>query len=403
MLSSVFTSVPPSAYLRRAPIDPARIRWCLQPEFVGPRIPRLLHIPHSLLRKFDYWYAVCFDRRVRGLVRKEDLDLFVVFNRFGLETIRTLRKRGVPIVVERGSTHARFREALLDREYDLLGLDRSALRLSPEVLNRELEEYEQADCVVVPSCFAKDSFVHEGVKPHKVITVPYGVDTELFRPDPLPNLSKFGVLSVGNLGVEKGTHHLLTAMEKLAIPGIELVLAGALDSYLKGRLLKSKVPWKFVGHVPQSELPAWYRKAAVFCLPSIQEGMAMVVLEAMACGIPAIVSTNTGCSGVVREGKDGYVIPTRDPETLAERILKLYKDPPLRMLMGMNARERALAFTWDTYGDRVAQCYRNILKRRNSMSNACPQIGPVVKQEFELTVKSARPLSRHPAQNEKVV
>ncbi len=379
MLAAVYTSIPPRRYINRAPIDRAKFRWCLWPEMVGPRIPALLRLPGKFRGRFHYWYAVCFDRTVRRQIRKAEMDMFVVFNCYGLESIRAMRERGIITVVERGSAHSRFREALLDEEYERLGLDRSD-SLPPEALERELAEYAEADYIVVPSAFAESSFRHEGVEPRKVKTVPLGVDTGLFRPQPAPKPAKFRVLAAGNLGIEKGTHYLLAALEKLAIPDIELVLAGTLDPYFRGKLAKTQVPWEFAGHVPQQSLPHYYHSAAVSCLTSIEDGFGMVVLEAMACGVPSIVSTHTCAGDVVRDGQDGYVVPVRDVETLAERILTLYHDPELREAMGVQARQRAEAFTWDAYGDRLTQCYADMLGISKGVNDGPTHIDPAMKQ-----------------------
>jgi glycosyltransferase involved in cell wall biosynthesis len=361
MLSSVYTSIPRSRFLRRAPIDSTRFHWCPSAELCGPRMAQLLHLRGPWRQKCDYWYAVQFDRTVRRLVQKNEPDLFLVFNRFGLETLGALQ--GITKVVERASTHSAHVEALLDEEYDLLGLDRSADRPPREILNRDIEEYERADYIVVPSAFARNSFAREGSNARKVVTIPLGVDTEMFRPGVGQKPATFRVMSSGGLGVMKGTHYLLTALEKLAIPGVQLVLAGPVEAYLRGRIAKSKVNCEITGPLAQRELVAHYGSASVFCLPSVQDGFGMVVLEAMACGTPVIVSTNTGASDVVREGFDGYSVPVRDADTLAERILRLYRNPDLREQMGRNSRQRALEYTWDAYGERVARCYGEMLRK----------------------------------------
>src|SRR5690606_29766449 len=105
-------------------------------------------------------------------------------------------------------------------------------------------------------------------------------------------------------------------------------------------------------HVPQSSLPEIYRGADVFVFPSLLEGMGLVVLEAMACGLP-IITTPNGPSDIVRDGIDGFVVPVRDPDAIAERLEYLYKHPDQRQEMGHNAQIRAREFTWKAYRERI--------------------------------------------------
>ncbi|MBC7939604.1 MAG: glycosyltransferase family 4 protein, partial [Chitinophagaceae bacterium] len=91
-----------------------------------------------------------------------------------------------------------------------------------------------------------------------------------------------------------------------------------------------------------------YREASVFVLPTLMEGMPLVVLEAMACGLPVVVTRN-GPAGIVRDGVDGFIVPERDPGAIAHCLQRLYDDPVLRARMGRSAATRALEFSWDVY------------------------------------------------------
>lgn len=92
----------------------------------------------------------------------------------------------------------------------------------------------------------------------------------------------------------------------------------------------------------------------------------MVQAEAMACGVPVICSTNTGGEDIIRDGVDGFVVPVRDVEALKEKILYLYEHEEERRAMGRSALKRAREFTWDRYGERVVETYRNLLAKSES-------------------------------------
>ncbi len=89
-------------------------------------------------------------------------------------------------------------------------------------------------------------------------------------------------------------------------------------------------------------------------MPSIQEGMAMVQLQAMACGLPLITTTNTGGDDLItRNGEEGFVIPIRDVEAIKEKILYLYENQDIAKEMGEKAKKKVEnGFTWDDYGDK---------------------------------------------------
>src|SRR5439155_25416078 len=100
-------------------------------------------------------------------------------------------------------------------------------------------------------------------------------------------------------------------------------------------------------HLTRNESHHSYKKSDVFMLPTLFEVSALSVLVALASGLPVVTTPNAG--SVVRDGVDGFVVPIRDAEALADRIERLYGDPALRREVGIRARERALEFPWQRY------------------------------------------------------
>jgi glycosyltransferase involved in cell wall biosynthesis len=223
-------------------------------------------------------------------------------------------------------------------------------------------EIELADVVLLGSSFAADSFVAEGVPRSKLAVVPYGVDLQLFTPAtagtrPLP-ARPFQVIYAGQLTQRKGIAYLLRAYAVFRKADSTLTLVGD--------VVGSREPLKpfakhFV-HVPHQTRPALaerYRQAHVFVLPTLVEGMPLVVLEAMACGLPVIVTAN-GPAGIVRDGVDGYIVPERDPQAIAACLERLYADSALREQMGRHAAERAREFSWAAYAQGVQRCLTRV-------------------------------------------
>ena len=138
---------------------------------------------------------------------------------------------------------------------------------------------------------------------------------------------------------------------------------GGMTEEIKPFFSKYEGHYKYVGHVPQAELYKYYSQGSVFVMMSLEEGLAVVQLQAMACGLPVIATTNTGAEDIVREGKDGFIIPIRDVEALKEKLTYLYEHPDIREAMSRSAKERVSSgFTWDDYGNKMIAEYEKILK-----------------------------------------
>ena len=362
MLEKVFTTIPKNRFCRRNAIDPQKIDWVLFPELLGTRIPGTLGLSAQHLGVFTNLHAESFDRIISHKLHNYSIDILTVFARFGVHSLRICKRLGIRTVLERGSCHALYRESLLREEYERLELLDLFPALPRIVLKRELLEYDLADYIAVPSEFAYSSFVEMGISKVKLIKTPYGVDTRLFQPaSERKTSSRFRILSVGNLGVEKGTGYLIDAMDKVGSTSVELILVGSLDQYAKARIAKMATEHKFLGKVDHLKLPEIYNSVDVFCLPSIQEGQSMAMLEAMACGLPVIVSAHTGGADIIKEGVNGFVVPVRDPDAIAARLSMLRDNAKLRLEMGAQARVSMMNKSWSVYGDVVTERYNNIM------------------------------------------
>lgn len=317
--------------------------------------------PARLYRSSDDFLHEMFDRSVARLLPKET-DIFVGWSTSCGESLRRAKALGSLTVVDEGSSHILFQEEILKEEFSKYGL--KARLPSPRIIQKAIGEYEQADAVAVGSTFAAKSFGRYGVPEKKIKIIPYGVDLTEFKKvkkeDPT-----FRLIFVGTLALHKGVHYLLQAFHELNLPKSELWLIGPLGNEMIPFLKKYKDD-KIVrlGPFTQSDLYRYYSQGSVFCLPSLTEGMGMVLLQAMACGLPVISTVNTGGPDLVENGKEGFVMPIRDVDRLKEKILYFYENPSAVQAMGEAARKRAEDFTWERYGDRAAAVYRALISTR---------------------------------------
>jgi len=276
----------------------------------------------------------------------------VVIGQYGgcLESFRRARAAGATTVLDAPIAREQACQAILAEERRLRPDFADSIPSPRAVTGRTRRmdaEIELADAIVVGSRFAAASF--EGaVDPARVHVSAYGVDARAFAPR--GNSGRRGplrVLFAGNITQRKGIGYLLDAMETLDPVRFELTLAGPIAGSGAG-LRRYEGGYRHCGALRPTAMPAIMRDADVLVLPSLLEGSALVVLEAMASGLPVIVTPNAGADAV-RDGVDGFEVPVRSAEAIAARLEQLERDDVARVRMGVAARARALGFTWDRF------------------------------------------------------
>ncbi len=285
-------------------------------------------------------------------------DIFVGWSSATLEVIPIAHERGIPVVLERGSSHILHQTELLKKLHARHG--RKFKHTSPRVIERELAEYEAADAIAVPSSYAADTFRSHGVPKEKIRVNPYGVDIKQFFPAKYNNAAKPTILFVGQVGIRKGVPELLAAFAGLSIDA-QLRLIGPLEpAYKEPR--QSRVD--FLGPIPISALPDQYRSARIFCLPSWEEGFPLVVLQAMASGLPIVATDATGVADIVTPGVEGEIVPAGDIESLSNALGGLLDDPKRAQKMGAAGRDRVMnGFDWSSYGERAYKIYAELASK----------------------------------------
>lgn len=203
--------------------------------------------------------------------------------------------------------------------------------------------------------------------------IPNGIDLAPFPP---PNRSSNAsatpcLLFVGRVVQQKGLNYLLEALATLDLP-FTLRIAGDGDqrAWLEDLACRLGLADRaaFLGWQSREELAYHYAHADVFVLPSLDEGMPNVVLEAMACGLPVVATSVPGCVELVTPGENGLLVPPRDPAALAGALRLLLADSDLRRRMGQAGYRRAQGYTWQA----AAQGYLNIIALLPKRQQATP-------------------------------
>ena len=174
------------------------------------------------------------------------------------------------------------------------------------------------------------------------------VDLDLFTPPTARPDGAFRVAFCGQITQRKGISHLVEGFRRAELgPEAELLFIGPNVGPMEPWISAPGV--RHVPAMPRYALPEVLRTCHVIALPSLIEGFGLTALEGMACGLPAIVSTNTFADDVVTDGHDGWVVPIRDPDAIAERLRLLRDDPDRALRMSAAARATAERYPWSRY------------------------------------------------------
>ena len=314
----------------------------------------------ELTRALDWQILNQFDRTVAASLRP--CDVFVALSGMCLRSLAMAKRGGAKTVCERGSSHILFQQQILREEFDRWGQPYNGP--DPRVVERELREYELCDRIAVPSEFVRRTFLERGVAPERLLTNPYGVDVRAFHPVPSVKEDVFRILFAGTASLRKGIPYLLKAFQLLKGRNLELWLAGTIapevtamiEGYRDKRIT-------VLGAVPRGELYRTYGRASVTVLPSLEEGLALVQAQSIACGVPVISTPNSGAEDLFVDGRHGFIVPPRSPEKLAAALEALISSPELLEEMKKNCLALAESMTgWSQYGERAVAHYRGLLQ-----------------------------------------
>lgn len=341
-----------------------RVRQVPMPEYLGYALRQL---PVADSQSLSYFAKDnLYDRSAIQYITSGDL--FVGWASQSLFQMREAKARGALAIIERGSAHITEQYRLIDEERKRFGIaPMQRSRWDRLLEEKQLKEYHEADFIMTPSEFARQSFIARGFDPAKVLKVRYGVDLDLFsplaekQPSAIPT-----ILFVGAIGFQKGITYLLEATRNLRAKGkkFHLKLIGRFEKdfelWLKSSPLRTEIN-EHIAFVANHELVSHFHKADIFAMPSIQEGLALVVAEAMASGLGVVATENTGAREFIESEKNGIIVPAGNAEAMETALADLLDNPEKARSIGQEAANKSKSFGWDVYGNAIESIYTNIL------------------------------------------
>lgn len=346
------------------PVDRIRaVPWREMGRFAAPRCGLA-----SLTRHEDGCLSVDavfkdFDRRVAERVRgSSGIRRVYAGEDFALETFKAAHERGLSRIYELPIGYWRAARAIYRDEAErepewactLGGLNDSEAKLE-----RKDNELHAADVILVPSTFVRDTLEQLPGSPSRIFVNGYGApvaeNSGVFRSKGLNE--KLRVLFVGALGQRKGLSYLLGAANQLE-EAIDLTLLGRKTSESCKPLNAATQRHRWIPSLPHREVLIEMEKHDVLVFPSLFEGMALVILEALSRGLPVITTNHSGGSDVLRNGVDGYIVPIRSSESIAEHLEILVKDRKRLNDMKREALVTASRNSWEAYRRRLLDLVR---------------------------------------------
>lgn len=326
----------------------------LTDDFLRPGIPRTLYRFLCAFHLYDRpgvaaWSGRRLEQRYLNSLRERDIAYLWPSVSLGL--YRAIKKRGITLVAERINCHRKTSIRVLREAYEKLGWAPEH-GIPERDLATENEKMALADFVFAPSSNVAESLLDAGVPERKLLRSSYGWEPRRFRfEDRAPSDPACPTfLFVGRGSVRKGVPWLLEMWERAGVKGrLLLFLLGSLEPPVLQHYDHCLDRDDVVIPDDTSNVSEAYRHADVFIFPTHEEGSPLVSYEALAWGLPCLVSPMGG-GEIIRDGVEGFVMDPYDVDLWAERIRQLAQDHALRETMARAARERAATFTWDRVG-----------------------------------------------------
>ena len=280
-------------------------------------------LPPFYAEAFRFRLHPWFDRWVKNQLRPGNH----IISSYGYanDCFKFVRKHGGKTLLDGGNSHP-------DNFWNILTEEHRRWKCPyPPVArhhyDRSLAMMEHVDFVLSPSTFVTRSFLERGFKPEQILRNVYPLNLSCFTPacERRPGARPLTLVCTGSLSLRKGTPYLLEAFRLIRgkIPAARLLLTDAVQDSVKPVLAKYRdLPIEWSPPLQHPRLAERLRGADLFLLPSLEDGFAQTVTEALACGLPAITTLNTGASDLIQPGVNGEVVPIRDPQAIAEAVFQ---------------------------------------------------------------------------------
>jgi len=308
-----------------------------------------------------------FQRKVANMVLRNG-SILVCYDGYALVAFSEVRKKSkdTKLILDLSSAHPNTLKKIFNEELEFSPMYKESLNINSRstlrLFDQIAREVDLADYILAGSSFVRQSCIENNVSPEKIILLPYGSDMTRIIPYTSPKThGKFRILFVGRIEQRKGIRYLLDAVSNLSLPDIELWLCGNIMGDREALSPYEKI-YTHLGYIPHNKMAEIYSQVDVLVFPSLADGFGFVLLEAMAAGIPVITTDHTVGPDIISDGKEGFIIPIRDSQAIAEKILWLKEHRDICLDIGTKARQVAEQYTWQHYYNRAGNIFEKLAR-----------------------------------------
>ena len=350
-------------------LDDDVVQFC---EFSG-LIEILLSRFDKSKKLYNWWQSKTtndFGKKVAKLAIKEKVDAVVMYDTNAGKCFEMLKKKAPNIlrIMDVSAANRVYMKKVYEEDMircpelaNQLKNERSFLWQEKRIKYFQ-QENDDTEYFIVPSKFVEKSLTECGVKKEKIIVCPYGSNFDISNTQhvyskKLPIKATY----VGNVTAMKGVYYLLEAIKELSPNDMKLSLVGTYDTNNEV-WNKYKNTANFVGRVLHEDVKKILQESDIFVFPSLGEGLSLSVLEALASGLPCIVTENSGANDAISNYENGFVVPVGDKNALKEKMQWFVDNKDKIEGMGKKAQEVAKKYTWKNYERNIQKEIINIIE-----------------------------------------
>lgn len=330
-----------------------------------------MHITGRQYDRINDQLNVWFGHRVAKRLKRENIDLVISYDNNSATLFSDLKEKAPNIirVLDVSAANRIYMKKIYEEDLQLSPdfadklKDECPILGDQAICERIQEEIDLSQYFLVGSSFVKKSLEYSGVKAEQIYVCPYGVDTSQFYRKEFKTRNVDEVIRfvfVGGTKQLKGLSYMLEAFQQLDHTKATFTIIGS-DNIAPDLKTKYAQDVNFLGMILHDEMSRTLQNYDVMVFPSLGEGFSLSIVEAMACGLPIISSTNTGVNDFIVEGENGFLVPIQNADAIAEKMQWFINHREEIPRMGRNAMNDASNMTWENYYRKIGIALENIM------------------------------------------
>lgn len=322
--------------------------------------------------KYSGYISRKFQRKLAKYIIKNDVDAVISYDTNSAVLFHILKEKAphVKLIMDNAHPNRHFLYHSYHENWVCVGdfqrtLEACGYLIDEKGSEKFGKEVKLADYHIVASSYSTKALEYENISLDNIYRIPYGVDKNKFlEPKRVYDGKHLNVLFVGEVNQRKGIRQVLEAAKCINSKEVVFNIVGTGREYCADLYEPYKQYVNFMGRVPFEELLNQLQTSHVFIFPTMGEGFGLVLLEAMAAGLPVITTANCGGADIVKEGVNGFLVNVGDTSNLVDKIRWFKEFPSKNSSMGKNAVETAKQYTWERYEKNIVNCVSDILIHR---------------------------------------